>query len=62
MAAMSPSVNDREETLWFKAAWNLYVAAIASGAVNLTPPRYGEMVFSLQKKAAYYTAIINPNV
>lgn len=56
MARLTPDINDTKQVLWYKIAWNLYEWALANGATDLNSPGWGENTFSLQKKAAYYSA------
>jgi len=58
MARLYPDINDSAQVLWFKTANNLYDWAIENGAVGLTPPGFSEPIFSLQKKAVYYSAVL----
>jgi len=57
MAKLYPSINDTKQVLWFKIAWNFYEWAVDNGAVGLTPPTISDPIASLQKKAAYFSAV-----
>lgn len=53
---MLPSVNDSNQNLWFKVAYNWYEWAVSYGITGLRPPRFDDTESELMKKAAYYTA------
>lgn len=54
----APAINDTKQVLWYKIAQNFYELALGAGATGLTPPRFDEDVFSLQKKCVYYSALL----
>lgn len=54
--ALYPSASDSANTLWKKAAANLYDYAISRGVTGLTPPNWNDSSEVLRSKIAYYTA------
>ncbi len=57
--AQTPSVNDNDYVLAFKATQNLYDYAIGQAIGGLSPPVYGrDTIVDLYKKSAYYTALL----
>jgi len=59
MAGLYANSSDNISSLWKKIAWNLYNFALNSGASGLNPPSFNDNDVSLQKKIAYYTAVIS---
>jgi hypothetical protein len=58
MAASFPVWNDNARDLWRKIALNFYDVAIDLGAAGLTPPNWNDSIYDLEKKTAYFSAVI----
>jgi len=59
MTGLSPSVNDSSYALWKKVAYNWWVVTQNAGLVGVNEPSVNDTEQDLQRKTAYYTALIN---